>query len=142
MVSFLFAVGFPVFLICLSYLLFLASTKLEKELKVSFKVFSILTSCVGFFFLAWALLPQARTFGNDFSPIFYYSIMIIISVVLSISLNLLHKHFDRTINSLGKMVFHLVKFANNVQERFIDSSNLDEYKKEKIKALSKGAGIE
>lgn len=80
MSSFFFAIGFPIFVVCLSVLLFFASSFMPDSLKKLFRVFSVLSAFTGFYFLVWSINPYVE---DDFHPSFYYGAMALISAVLT-----------------------------------------------------------
>lgn len=93
MSSFLFAIGFPIFLVCISVLLFYASGFMPIQLKKLFRVFSVLSGFTGFYFLVWAMNPLVE---KDFHPAFYYGSMILISSVLAHSTIYIQTYLETT----------------------------------------------
>jgi len=93
MSSFLFAIGFPIFVVCISVLLFYASGFMPEQLKKLFRVFAILSGFTGFYFLVWSINPLVE---KDFHPSFYYGAMILISAALTHSTIYIQTYLETT----------------------------------------------
>jgi len=113
MSSFLFAIGFPLFLISLSFLLYYASDFLPKGLKRVFRTFSILTAFTGFFFISWILNPFEE---NDYHPGIYFGAMIIISILLANGIRLYKSTLKFLIEDRYAMVDFLLSLRSDYKK--------------------------
>lgn len=111
MSSFLFATGFPVFLLSLGFLLFYASEFMPKKMDKLFRAFSFLTAFTGLFFLSWSLNPFEE---KDYNPLVYYGAMIFISGVLAYSI----RFYKSTVKRLITERFSFLDFLLDIKKEY------------------------
>lgn len=111
MSSFLFATGFPVFLLTLGFLLYYAADFMPANMDRMFRVFAFLTAFTGLFFLSWSLNPFEE---KDYSPMLYYGAMVFISAGLAYSI----RFYRSTIKRLILERFSFVDFLVDIKKDY------------------------
>ncbi|MFL1896845.1 hypothetical protein ACJRPK_14150 [Aquimarina sp. 2-A2] len=106
MSSFLFAIGFPIYSLCMGFFMNLASTlfstvekKKFKIMAIVFKVLGVKSFFLGALFLVWSFSPNVK----DFDPSVYYRSLVLVSVLISISL----VYFSNYVFNVNKTIKNL-----------------------------------
>ena len=121
MSSFLFALGWPISIICAGLLLHMASEHIVGELRKGFALISTIIIGLGIYYLIYTLVPMHAVGAGDFSPIVYYLFLLLSTIAAIMGVRFITRGIKFTEAKLKASISRLIAFIIN-SDRYIESN--------------------